>query len=84
MVGVSRPGDLLEGCADSLADGECVFGAGVGHDECELFAAVSAGDVGLADFASEETGESGEDRVACGVTVGVVDEFESIDIEDGE
>ncbi len=62
------------------------MGIGFFEEDSEFFAAVSGRDIDFADGGLEDLSDLVKDAVACGVSVGIVDTFEVVDIEhqDGE
>jgi hypothetical protein len=73
-------GEFFDGSAKSIHGLERVREGCVGDDEDEFFAAVSVGAVGAAGVELECLGDAAERVVSCEVSVGVVEEFELVEV----
>ena len=77
---------LVNDEAKVLGDGDSVSGLAVREQEEELFSAGTGEDVGWSQMLFEQVDEGAEEGVSCAMAVGIVDEFEVIDVDgdDGE
>ena len=77
---------LANGHSDGIGALHRAVHGGVGHQHHEFFTPIAAGEVGGTNRALEAFGNGRQHRVACGMTKGVVEAFEVVDVnhENGE